>query len=313
VLRVPAYLASAHLTFDDGVFGASAVAMRAGGKPFAEVFSSQGPLFLPLVWAGDLLGGRTASSPRLLAVLSGCLLVGAVYALGRSVADRAGALLAGALVGTSIGLLGITAPLAADGPALAFATVGVALAVAWRRSPTPWHAVGIGLAVGAALSVKSLVAPAVVPVALVLLAWRRPRLVVLAAATSLAFHVAVSVPWGLADVWDQSYAYHLEVAGERTPVANLGKTLSTLADRELPLVVAGALGPPPPTPQGARRCSTGWCAPPRCSSPGCSPSSRSSRSCTRCGARTSPSSCPPAPCWPPGTAPGGRCSVPPPC
>lgn len=241
MLRVPAYLASAHLTFDDGVFGASAVAMRAGGKPFAEVFSSQGPLFLPLVWAGDLLGGRTASSPRLLAVLSGCLLVGAVYALGRSVADRAGALLAGALVGTSIGLLGITAPLAADGPALAFATVGVALAVAWRRSPTPWHAVGIGLAVGAALSVKSLVAPAVVPVALVLLAWRRPRLVVLAAATSLAFHVAVSVPWGLADVWDQSYAYHLEVAGERTPVANLGKTLSTLADRELPLVVAGAL------------------------------------------------------------------------
>lgn len=241
MLRVPAFLAGTHLTFDDGVFGASAVAMRAGGKPFAEVFSSQGPLFLPLVWLGDLLGGRTAQSPRVLAVASGCLLVAAVYLLGRSVADRGGALLAGGLVATSIGVLGVTAPLAADGPALALAAAGVAMAVAWRRSPGAGHAVAIGLAVGAALSVKSLVAPAVVPVALVLLAWRRPRLVALAAGTSVAFHLAVSLPWGLADVWDQSYAYHLEVAGERTPAANLAKALSTLVDRELPLVVAGTL------------------------------------------------------------------------
>ena len=32
-LRLPAFLASAHLTFDDGVFGASAAAMRSGGVP----------------------------------------------------------------------------------------------------------------------------------------------------------------------------------------------------------------------------------------------------------------------------------------
>ena len=67
-LRLPAYLASAHLTFDDGVFGASAVAMRAGGQPYRDVFSSQGPLFLPLVWVADLLGFRTANAPRLLSL-----------------------------------------------------------------------------------------------------------------------------------------------------------------------------------------------------------------------------------------------------
>ena len=67
-LRLPAFLASTHLTFDDGVFGASAVAMRAGGQPYRDVFSSQGPLFLPLVWVADLLGLRTANAPRVLSL-----------------------------------------------------------------------------------------------------------------------------------------------------------------------------------------------------------------------------------------------------
>lgn len=241
VLRLPAYLAGRHLTFDDGVFGASAVAMRHGGKPFAEVFSSQGPLFLPLVWVFDAVGGRTASSPRLLAVVAGAAFVLVTYAIGRIVADRPGALLAGGLAATSVGLLGVTSPLAADGPALAFGAVGIALALRWRDDPSVGHAVAIGLAVGAALSVKSLVAPMVVPVALVLLGWRRLGLVAAAAGTSVALHGLIGAPWGWADVWDQSYAYHLDVAGDRTPIANLAKTVGTLADRELPLLVAAAL------------------------------------------------------------------------
>ncbi|MBA3303764.1 MAG: hypothetical protein H0U26_07835, partial [Acidimicrobiia bacterium] len=88
ILRIPALLASAHLTVDDGVFGASAVVMRAGALPFRDVFSSQGPLFLPLVWSSDLVGLRTLNSPRVLALVSGIALVLAVYAGGRIVADR---------------------------------------------------------------------------------------------------------------------------------------------------------------------------------------------------------------------------------
>ena len=34
--------------------------MRHGGRPYRDVFSSQGPLFLPVVWAADLLGARLA-------------------------------------------------------------------------------------------------------------------------------------------------------------------------------------------------------------------------------------------------------------
>ena len=64
-----------HLTFDDGVYGASAVAMRAGGKPFGDVFSSQGPLLLPL-----RVGRRPRRLPdlertRVISIVAGVLLV----------------------------------------------------------------------------------------------------------------------------------------------------------------------------------------------------------------------------------------------
>ncbi|MDQ3946539.1 MAG: hypothetical protein M3357_15590, partial [Actinomycetota bacterium] len=75
VLRLPAFLATRHLSFDDGVYGASALAMRDGAMPFRDVFSSQGPLFLPLVWLADLAGLRTLDAPRLLAVAAGAVLV----------------------------------------------------------------------------------------------------------------------------------------------------------------------------------------------------------------------------------------------
>jgi hypothetical protein len=47
-----------------------------------------------------------------------------------------------------------------------------------------------------------------------------------------------ALPWGLSAVWDQAFRYHLEAAGSRTPVANLGKVAATLAGRDLPLMIA---------------------------------------------------------------------------
>lgn len=231
-LRIPALLADRHLTFDDGVYGASALAMRAGGEPFREVFSSQGPLFLPLVWWADLLGLRTANSPRLVSIAAAVVLVGVVYAIGRAISDRTGALLSAGLVTLSASILWVTAPVAADGVALALATIAVGLAIRWRNGVSVQRAVVLGLAVGATVSVKALLAPVVLPVALVLLAGRRLAPIVASAVTALAFHLALWVPWGPANVWDQSYGYHLEVAMERTPGRNLAKVLSTMGDRD---------------------------------------------------------------------------------
>jgi hypothetical protein len=237
-LRLPAFVAGRHLTFDDGVYGASAVAMRAGGQPFRDVFSSQGPLFLPIVWLGDLAGLRTWNSPRVAALAAGLALATLVYLTGRLVADRTGALVAAVLTTACASVLWVSGPIAADGVGLAFAALTVFLLMSWREEVTVRRAVCLGLAVGATVSVKALLAPVVVPVALVMLAGRRIAPIVAGAAAAVAFHLALWLPWGPSNVWDQSYRYHLEVAADRTPLANLTKILSTLGDRDLPVLAA---------------------------------------------------------------------------
>jgi hypothetical protein len=240
-LRLPAFLASTHLTVDDGVFGASAVAMRAGGQPFRDVFSSQGPLFLPLVWVADLVGFRTANAPRVLSLAAALLLVLCTYAAGRAVTDRGGALLAAGLVSFTASSLWVTGPLAADGAALAFATATMAMVLRWRDEVTVRRAVWIGLGVGATVSVKALLGAVILPAALVLLAGRRVAPVVAGATAAVGFHLVLWLPWGVGDVWDQSYGYHLEVATDRTPGANLAKVLSTMGDRDAIVLVAALL------------------------------------------------------------------------
>jgi len=241
VLRIPTFVAERHLTFDDGVYGASAVAMRAGGQPFRDVFSSQGPLFLPLVWVADLLGLRTANAPRLTSLFAAVLLVTATYLAGRAITDRGGALLAAGLVTATATSLWITGPIAADGAALAFATLTVMLVLRWREDMTTARAVWLGLGVGATISVKALLAPVIVPVALVLLAGRRLLPILAGALTAISFHLVLWLPWGPSNVWEQSYEYHLEAVGERTPGPNILKVLSTMGDRDLPVLAAVVL------------------------------------------------------------------------
>lgn len=253
VVRIPAYFADRGLTFDDGVFANSVIAMRHGGVPFRDVFSSQGPLFLPLAAMFDLVGGRNLDSPRVLAVASGVAAVVVTYLVALRVSDRLGALVAGGLIATSGALAWVTGPLAADGPALAFAALAVLLSLRLRDRPTMINAIWVGLATGAVLSTKSLEAPVLVVVVLVLLApvasaARRRHLdtqgiarVVVAAASALVVFAAVSVPFGLADVWDQSVVYRTDAASQRDILGTARKLLSTMWDRDLALLFFAAV------------------------------------------------------------------------
>jgi hypothetical protein len=240
-LRVPAFLASAHLTFDDGVFGASAVAMRDGGVPFRDVFSSQGPAFLPLVWLGDLVGLRTDSAPRVLAVASGVALVALIYLAALEISDRARARLVAVLVAVSGSVLGVTASLAADGPAMVFATASFYLALRYRRDPGPRTAVAIGFTIGLAIMVKALVLPVALPIGLVLLARRRWAEAALAVGTAVAVGLTLSLAFGFADVWDQSVLYHLDAPGGSSRGDNASKLISTFFTRDIVLVAAAAV------------------------------------------------------------------------
>ncbi len=242
LVRLPAVLADRHLTFDDGVYGASARALRDGGLPFRDVFSSQGPLFLPLVWLADLVGLHTLDGPRVLSLASAVVVVVATHRIARHWCDRWGAGLAALVVALSGSVLVVSGPLASGGPAIALSLAALAVALDLDHDATLRRAVAIGVLVGAALSVKNLlVAPTVVPIALLLLGTRRPRLVATAAGSAIATALAAALPWGLARVWDQSVTYHLEVHTERTPLANVAKMLATLADRDTVVLALGAV------------------------------------------------------------------------
>ncbi len=241
-VRVPAYLASAHLGFDDAVYGASAVAMRRGGLPFRDVFSSQGPLHLPIVFAGDLLGWRSASSPRLAATLSGVMVVVAVYAAARRLTSRVGALVAGTVVASSGCVLWTTGPITADGPAIALGATALALALRYRDSPTARRALATGVVLGAALSVKApLVLTAAIPIAAFLLAPRRARDIAVAAAGAVGVGLAATLPWGVGRVWDQSVAYQIDSDRNASLRDNAEKIVSTLWERDPFLLAVAAL------------------------------------------------------------------------
>ncbi|MCA1846881.1 MAG: hypothetical protein LC792_27540, partial [Actinobacteria bacterium] len=59
-----------------------------------------------------------------------------------------------------------------------------------------------------------------------------------AAGVAAGLGLVVALPWGLGNVWDQAFRYHVEAAGPRTPVGNLRKVISTLTDRDLPVLLA---------------------------------------------------------------------------
>jgi Dolichyl-phosphate-mannose-protein mannosyltransferase len=241
-LRLVPFFADRSLVFDDGAFASSALAMRAGEAPFRTIFSSQGPLFLPLLWLADLAGFRTLDAPRVLAVAAGVLLTVATYACARRLTTRANSLLAAALVTTSGSILWVTVPVNADGPALALSVLAVAFALRYRDDPRAVDAVCVGLAAGAAVSIKALAVPAVVVAGLVvLLSHRRTRDAATAAGIAVSTYVLLALPWGIGRVWDQSYSYHALARRVNTPLEALHKIVSTLWDRDLLVVVALAL------------------------------------------------------------------------
>jgi 4-amino-4-deoxy-L-arabinose transferase-like glycosyltransferase len=241
VLRLPALFATRSLVFDDGVYASSALAMRTGLLPFREVFSSQGPVFLPLVWVADLLGFRTLDAPRLLSVASGVLLTIAVYSCARRVTTRGHALLAAGLVTTSGSVLWVTGPINADGPSMALSVLAIALALRAvdHVEPRLWDAVWVGLAGGAAASIKALSVPAIVIAGVVLLlARRRVWDAALAAAVAVGVYLVTALPWGFGRVLDQSFTYHNDARQLHTRPDAAWRVITTLWERDLAVLVA---------------------------------------------------------------------------
>lgn len=235
----------APLTYDDGVYLASVVAMRSGGLPYRDVFSSQGPLFLPLLWLGDVVvnaGGWAPWAPRLVPLAGAIVLTVLAHRVALRMTDRIGAAVAAAAVATSGTLFLTSTSVASDTVAAAFA--GGALAAAAGVTPRAGRGrlVVVAVLIGSALAVKSgLVAgPAVAVVWLVARrrGWTTGAVV---AAGALLTIVAVSVPWGLGNVVDQFVGLHLDSRRGYDTRRNVGLLREAVWRQDRPFVVLIAL------------------------------------------------------------------------
>ena len=238
-LRVPAFFASRHLLYDDGVYGVSVVDMRHGLAPYTGVFSAQGPLYFPLLYAGDLIGFRTLNGPRVTPMIAGVVATIAAYAIARRLAGNTAGLIAGALVATSGTMIWTTGQATADGIATALSLSAVWAALAYRDDPRRWRALIVGVAIGAALAVKPLVLPAALPVGWWLWSRRRVDHIAIAIGAAMVVGLASALPWGLGNVWRQSVAYNGGAGPRFSKLGQLRKLFSTLGSRDL--LVLGAL------------------------------------------------------------------------
>jgi hypothetical protein len=217
--------------------------MRQGLAPYTGVFSSQGPLHFPFLYAGDLLGVRTLDAPRVGPLLAGVFAAVGVWAIARRLrASEPVALVAGLLVATTGTMIWTTGQVTGDGPAAAFVVAALWAAVATRDRPSWWRAALTGVMFGAAIAVKPLVFPALIPIGWWLWARRRAELLAIAGVSSVVTWFATALPWGLHRVWRQSVTYHTGKGPEYSKPFQLGKLTSLLGLRDAVLIGAVALG-----------------------------------------------------------------------
>jgi 4-amino-4-deoxy-L-arabinose transferase-like glycosyltransferase len=126
--------------------------------------------------------------------------------------------------------------------ALSVLAVALALRTLDRAEPRLWDAAWVGLAGGAAVSIKATAVPAVVAAGVVLLLVRRRLLdAAIAGGVAVAVYVVTALPWGVGRVWDQSYVYHNDARRLNTAPEAAWKVLTTLWERDALVVVALAL------------------------------------------------------------------------
>ncbi len=242
LLRLPAFFSSAPIGFDDGVYGLSANSMRSGYAPFRSVFSSQGPLFLPILRIADFVGFERINSPRVAALFAGVAITIATYLCAIRLTTRSAALLAAALIASSGVVLWTTGPITSDGVAGAFAVSTVATALRFRSKPSMRLALTISLLAGAAVSTKSLLVIPAIAVAWLLVASTKQWIsAALVPAIALCVLIASAIPWGLINVYEQSIAYHTTQPGSIDVPANLDKIATTILHRDPPLLLLSLL------------------------------------------------------------------------
>lgn len=237
-IRIPMWASKTHFTFDEGVFLASTDLATAGLTQYRDFFASQGPLFIPLLHLGDLLGFGDPRGARTIMVASGIAIAVATYFILTVFTSNRASFLIAALIATSGTTLFASGPVQSEGAGFALALA--ALAVTLHRQDRT-GALITGLMLGSAVAIKSLhLAPTALMIAIVL-AYRRDWLnLAYSSLVALTLALATALFYGVERVFDQYVMFHLAKDNSANLFDNLGQTLSFLVDFDLPLLVLGA-------------------------------------------------------------------------
>lgn len=239
-MRLPLVFAAVPLGYDDGVYASSVMAMRRGAAPFRDIFSSQGPVFLPTLRLFDIVGFERPWAPRLTMVVAGVAIGLAVFSIAGRFAPLAAATAFGIAATTSAAVILATGPLEADG--LALALVAVAFAVALSERPGRAVPIAVGVLSALALATKSLFALPGVLAAFAVIALRRSwNGAGLAATAALGVGGLVTLPFGAGHVWDQYVRFHFLIPQEIDVAQNATGLLRTLGRHEIVLMGLVAL------------------------------------------------------------------------
>ena len=198
-------------SYDEGVYLASLDALRHGQTLGSQVFASQPPGFYLVLRLVALPFGSSISGIRtgfLLVALGGCF---AAYVLGRRLSGPAAGLAAAALIAVAPPFPNEAPRVEADVPSVALALAALAVAAYAFGRGRPFFAALAGGLLAAAVSVKFLALPAVVPFAALAVAQRATRRQVVAAALGALVVVVVLLALYagvLGELWDQAVRFH---------------------------------------------------------------------------------------------------------
>ncbi|MBA2447086.1 MAG: glycosyltransferase family 39 protein [Chloroflexi bacterium] len=196
---------------DEGIRGMQLLLMSAGYRPVAEIYSSQGPLLLDLLYPVYHLFGETLGAARLAVALYSLIGILGAYWVARLLGGPIGGATAAALLALSPTYLRNSRQALAEAPALAPAILAVGAAVAYQRSGRRAWLLLSGVLLGVALLIKPIVVAAVVPIAVA--AYLGPRRgagpVLLVGAVTAAVVVGIVLLTGLPAVFNQMVEYRL--------------------------------------------------------------------------------------------------------
>jgi hypothetical protein len=197
---------------DEGIRGIQLLLMSAGYRPMQEIYSSQGPLLLDMLYPLYRLFGETLGAARLAIGVYSLFGIVGVYVAARAVGGPVGGTVAALLLTLSPNYLRNSRQALAEVPALAPAILAVAAAFEYQRSGRRGWLVISGVLLGAALLIKPIVVAAVVPIALAALLGPRisMRPLILVGLVSLVVVAAIVLTTGFSTVVDQMIDYRIK-------------------------------------------------------------------------------------------------------